>query len=355
MATKVNYNDERFKTVKTEEKAAVKESNATYDKMINSSDKYYQDQIKAAENYGKTQQKNQQAQTDFTIEKIEQNKDQARTDYLREQSGAYVDWQRQSNQYGSNAEQQAQMGLAHSGYSESSQVSMYNQYQNRVATARESYNRTILEYDNAIKDARIQNNTVLAEIAYNTLQTKLSLSLQGFQYKNQLILDKANKKAEINDRYYARYQNVLSQINTENALAEQIRQFNANLAEEKRQYNQSLAFQREQFNYQKSKSSGGTKKIPSGGTKKIPSGGTKKIPSGGTNKNPTVDMKSVLALGYGPISASRLNELVSSGQVIETEKNGVLTYKRVSTPKKTSSLLNRSNLPKSIAKKLGLG
>jgi hypothetical protein len=36
----------------------------------------------------------------------------------------------------------------------------------------------------------------------------------------------------------------LAQINQENALAEQIRQYNASLAEEKRQYNETMAYNR---------------------------------------------------------------------------------------------------------------
>lgn len=236
----VNYDDKRFTEVEKEEKAAIKESDKMYDGMIQSSDSYYDKQIKAAENWGDKQAQLQQEQTDFAIEKIEQQKDQTHKDYLKEQAGAYADWKKQSNQYGVNAEQQAQNGLSFTGYSESSQVAMYNQYQNRVAVARESYNKAVLEYDNMMKDARLQNNAALAQIAYQTLQTTLELSLQGFQYKNTLLIDKANKKAEINDRYYNRYQNVLAQINQENALAEQIRQYNESLAEERRQFNESM-------------------------------------------------------------------------------------------------------------------
>lgn len=236
----VNYDDKRFTEVEKEEKAAIKESDKMYNGMIQSSDSYYDKQIEAAENWGDKQAQLQQEQTDFAIEKIEQQKDQTHKDYLKEQAGAYADWKKQSNQYGVNAEQQAQNGLSFTGYSESSQVAMYNQYQNRVAVARESYNKAVLEYDNMMKDARLQNNAALAQIAYQTLQTTLELSLQGFQYKNTLLINKANKKAEINDRYYNRYQNVLAQINQENALAEQIRQYNESLAEEKRQYNESM-------------------------------------------------------------------------------------------------------------------
>ena len=134
----------------------------------------------------------------------------------------------------------ASQGLTNSGYSESSNVSMYNTYQNRYATAREAYNNAVLNYNNSIKEAQLANNSKLAEIAYNALQQQLSLSLEGFQYKNSLIQTKLSAVNEQVDRYDNKYQNLLNQINTENALEEQIRQYNESLAEQRRQHDESL-------------------------------------------------------------------------------------------------------------------
>lgn len=131
---------------------------------------------------------------------------------------------------------------------------MYNTYQNRVMTARESYNQAVIAYDNSIKEAKLQNSSVLAEIAYQTMQQQLELSLQGFQYKNNLILEQANKKLEVDNMYYNRWQDVLNQINTENAFNEEIRQYEQNYAlqqqqfqEEIRQFNQSYDLQRMEY------------------------------------------------------------------------------------------------------------
>lgn len=246
MATTVNYEDERFTQVESDKQQALTDVENTYGGMIDESDKYYQSQIDASKEWADKQQQIQQEQTDFAIEQIEQQKDKAQKDYTKEQSGAYVDWQKQSNQYGANAEQMAASGLTNTGFSESSQVSMYNTYQNRVATARESFNNAILNYNNSIKDAQLQNSAALAEIAYNALQQQLQLSLEQFQYKNNLLLDLANKKQQINSEYYNRWMDVVGQINTENALAEQIRQYNESLAEEQRQYNETMAYQKAQ-------------------------------------------------------------------------------------------------------------
>lgn len=229
----INYEDERFKNVEAERDSRLDELNQTYNNMINQSDEFYNRQIDAARDYAVTQQDLQNQQTELAVNEINQAKDKANKDYLREQRGAYADWQKQSNQYGVNAEQQAAAGLQNTGYSESSQVSMYNQYQNRVSTARESYNLAVQNYDNKIAEARLANNSKLAEIAYQALQQELELSLNGFQYKNTLLLDQINKQQSISDTYYARWQNVLQQMNTENALAESIRQYNENMKYQK--------------------------------------------------------------------------------------------------------------------------
>ena len=237
----IDYNDERFQNVEKEKNARLKEVSKTYDNMIKQSDKYYDKLSDAAENYGKQQQELQQQRTDFTIDQINQNKEWAKQDYTKEQKGAYQDYRKESNQYGVNAEQMAQAGLLDTGYAESSRVSMYNTYQNRVATARESYNRAVVDYDNQIKDAQLQNNSVLAELAYNTLKTKLEYSLQGFQYKNSLIQQQLSAENDVDDRYYNRWRDVLNQMNTDRAFAYQQQRDAVADSQWLKQYNLSLA------------------------------------------------------------------------------------------------------------------
>lgn len=223
--------------LKIEETIETEKSAKEMDKMIADSSSYFQGQIDASKDWADKQTDLQQDRYDLTVKQINQNKDQAQKDLVKETSGAYVDYQKQINPYGANAEQMASTGLDNSGYSESSKVSMYNTYQNRVVAARESYNRAIMNYDNAIAEARLQNSSILAEIAYEALRTQLQLSLEGFQYKNTLVLQKAAERREIKSMYHAKYMDILNQINTEKALAEQKRQFDAQMAEEKRQFN----------------------------------------------------------------------------------------------------------------------
>lgn len=399
MAYEINYDDKRFTQVESDKKEALSDLEKTYAGMINNSDKYYQAQIDASKQWADKQTELQNAQTDFAIQEIEQQKAQAKKDYTKEQSGAYVDWQKQSNQYGANAEAMAAQGMYGSGFSESSQVSMYNTYQNRITAARESYNLAIQNYNNSITEARLQNNAVLAEIAYQSLQQQLELSLQGFQYKNQLITEQADKKLQVDQMYHQRYQDVLNQINTENALAEEVRQFNKNydlnvkkLDEEIRQFNEEIARlkakdeeeakraaqelelkkqqvqlqkaqleeEKRQFNIKNStttlktnsgaayakyratksskKSSGSSSSGSGTKTTKSSSGSTKKTTAKASSSSPTVDMSSVLALGFGPISESKLNSLVKSGVVQEYVSGGKIKFKLSSSALKQSML-----------------
>lgn len=401
----VDYNDERFGQVESDKNQALTELEQTYAGMIGESDKFYQAQIDASKEWADKQSQLQQENTDFAIQQIEQQKDQTHKDYIKEQSGAYVDWQKQSNQYGANAEQQAAMGMGGTGYSESTQAGMFNAYQNRVAVARETVSRAMLQYDNDIQAAKLQNNAVLAEIAYQAQTQQLELALQSFQYKNNLILEQATKKVEMDNMYYNRYMDVLNQINHENAMAEEIRQFNQNYELQMKQYNESIRqFNQEyalrekeykesirQFNeeiarlkkkdeqeyqleiknlelkkkqveqeqkqweaeqklkkqqleeekrqfdaqmaYQKSKSSGSSggssgRSSKVSGSSKVSSSSSSKVSSSGSSSTPTNNMQSILALGYGPISASKLASLINSGQVKRTLKNGQYYYSK---------------------------
>lgn len=327
----VDYNDERFAEVEVDKKVALQEVEDTYNGMVKDSDSYYKAQIDANKQWEEKQTQLQQEQTDFAIDKIEQEKAQAQKDYTKEQSGAYVDWQKQSDQHGVRAEQIADMGMQNTGYSESSQVSYYNTYQNRVATARESFNQAVLDYNNAITQARLQNNSILAEIAANALKQRLELSLQGFQYKNQLLLDLSNKKLEVDNLYHQRYQDVLAQINQENSLAEQIRQFN-----------EQMAFQREQFAWQKEKASGGG----GGGGRSGGGGGDddtigknksgdETIDNNGKSDKP-MDLKSVLDLGGGPRSAEDLAKQEKEGKIMVVDAGD----RYVAVPKPSSNPLS---------------
>lgn len=214
----VNYQDPRFEEVNAQKQQALTENEKLYGGMIEQVDSKYQAQIDAAEKMAETQSKLQQEQTDFTIQKIEQQKEKAEKDTLKEQKAAWADYQKQTDAFGANAEAMASRGLLGSGYSESSRTRMYSDYQNRVATAQQGLQLIQQGYDNAITEAQLTNSATLAQIALETMQQRIQLQMQAFQYKNELLLQQQANKESIDDRYYNRWMDVLDQINYENSL-----------------------------------------------------------------------------------------------------------------------------------------
>ncbi len=359
----VDPNDSRLTGIKDD---AAKDDAAIvdmYDGQIAGVDTYTKDQIDAVKGWEDTQTKIQNENTEFAIDKINQDKENTRKDYIKEQSGAYVDWQKQSSKHGVNAEAMAARGMGVTGYSESSQVSMYNTYQNRVATAREAYSRAVQNYDNAITEARLANNSALAKIAYESLQKQLEISLAGFQYKNTLIQQKAAERRESKQTYMSLYNTMYGNIHNENVLNENARQHDESLAETKRHNEAQEGFSErsvavsegqlalEETKYQDSKEEEPTE--PTEPPKIIKTSGTgapKKVKGIGSGKStilqdkkespkslgnkvgskaPKVDTKSILNLGYGPISPNKLNTLIQQGRVKEYVKDGKLQYKKV--------------------------
>lgn len=251
----INYEDERFQAVEAEKNAQLTQTNSAYDQIINNSDKFYQDQQDLLNQYKDQQVDFQNQQTQLTVDTINQQKEQTEKDYLKEQKGAYVDYAKATNQYGANAETMAANGLTNTGYSETVEGNMFSAYQNRVAVARETFQEAVVNYTNQIKEAKLAGSSKIAEIVFNTLSRSLELSLEGFQYKNNLILDKINKQREIDNTYYSRWQDVQNQMNQENQFQEQIRQYNESMALEReqmqeqiRQYEQDYTFKKQQFN-----------------------------------------------------------------------------------------------------------
>lgn len=323
----VNYNDKRFQQVENEKATALREVESTYNNMINSTDKMYQDQINASKDYEKTQSQLQQEQTDFAIEKLEQSKEWAEQDYLKEQKGAYVDYQQAMNPYGGNAEAMASRGLTGSGYAQNVQATTFGAYQNRVATARESFNRTVVEFNQQMQDAIQQNKSALAQIAYESLQKRLELTLQGFQYKNSLLEAQLQAKQQTDDRYYNRWQNVLNQINTENSLAEQQRQFNEQMALQRAEQESIARARATASGGSSSGSSGGSSKGKSGGAGYSVSGYRGEVQSGelseaGTKLASVIDSVSKGKVGKtlrNNTAREMINSAYSSGDISESD------------------------------------
>lgn len=252
----------------------INQSNQSYNNMVNNTQQYYDNINKRMEEGYEKQRQASQDQLQATIDNINTQKDRAERDYQREQRGAYTDYQNQINPYGVQAEQMASNGLNNSGYSESSRTSMYNAYQNRVSTARQTLQDALVDYNAQIVSAQNANNTAMAELWSNVYLKIAENALAGFQYKNQLEQTRLNavqsleqnrlnsyqtltqnrisNENTLQSRYDTRYQNMLSQINQEISnkqnqynTALSILQSDRKLNEDIKQFNEQMAYQRE--------------------------------------------------------------------------------------------------------------
>ena len=249
----VNYDDSRFTQVEEEKQSELNKYNQTYDALIDERNQFTNQQQDLVDQWQNTQAQIANDNLNHQIDLYNQQKDKAEQEYQKEAKASYIDYQKEIDNYGVSRENAVANGLSNSGYSESSKVNMYNTYQNRVATARESLNNIKLEFDNAIKEAQLSNNATLAENALTALQQKLQIALEGFNYKAEQENNRLNWNYTINDTYYNRYQDVEDQINYENQQAEAIRQWNEQMAYQKEQqrleqqrWEQEMAYQKQQ-------------------------------------------------------------------------------------------------------------
>ena len=132
------------------------------------------------------------ANTEQVVNEIEQQRKYAQQDCNKEARGAYQDYKKLTNPYGVQAENVFSNGLGNSGYSETSKLNVYNTYQNRYATARESTDRLMEDFNNQITQAKLSGNKELAEIALNKLQTQMDNLWNQLSFDTTLTSNKVN-------------------------------------------------------------------------------------------------------------------------------------------------------------------
>lgn len=227
--------EERYAKVENEKKAALDQSNNTYNELLNSNSQLAQQQKDYINNWQKTQNEIADKNANYQTELQNQNKQKAEKEFQNEaiaSKNAYYDF---INPYGAQAEIQAQNGLNNSGYSETSKLGAWNTQQNRTAAARTTLNNAKQQYDNAIKEIELNRDTTKSQYALEALQQQLNAALEEFNKSSELKQGLLSNNQSIDNEYNNRYNNVWNQINTEKQQAEAIRQFNENMAEQKRQ------------------------------------------------------------------------------------------------------------------------
>ena len=242
--------DTRLTDVKDEFTKKDQELDAEYAGIQQQYDTWHQGALNDIQEQQRIQDELADQQLANTEQKIEQQKETARQNKETEEKKALNEYTAFNNPYGYQAELLASQGLSNSGLSETTKLGSFNTYQNRLASANKVLQEAITTYDMEINDARLNNDVIKAQNAYNTLEQKLTY---GEKYWNNTIantLNKINAKTSLSNEYFDRYQTVYQNIKNEEATAEAIRQFNEKMAEEKRQFNADLEEQQRQFNEQ---------------------------------------------------------------------------------------------------------
>ncbi len=142
---------------------------------------------------------NQQIQ--IQTDELNREKEKIDKDVDKTNQSLYSNWQKQTNQYGVQAEQLAQQGLANSGYAETTKTALYNTYQKNVTDTLNNARDLKSDYDFKIAQARQQGSVQQAQAAVDLYAQRLQLLTQNYelrQNREQYLYQKERDKVSDN-------------------------------------------------------------------------------------------------------------------------------------------------------------
>lgn len=231
--------DERLSAINQQKQEAINQSNNMYEGLLTDNQNIYNQQLDYANQYEQTQNSALDQQLAYQEDIINQQKQEAQQIKETEERKALNDYTSFVNPYGYQAEQFASQGLANSGVSETAKLGGFNTYQNRLATANKAMQDAFTEYDNAINEARLNNDVQKAQNALTKLQMQLEYAQNYYSNKSTISQNQLSNNQALDSEYYNRYQTEYNNIQAEKEREEAIRQFN-----------EQLALQQQQFKYQ---------------------------------------------------------------------------------------------------------
>ena len=170
--------DERLDEIEREKQQELAKNNQQLDNLMNEREDLTNQQNNMVDRWEQVNNDTLDKQLEFQKDLINEQKQEAQKNYENEARSAYSDYRRETNDYGVTREKLADQGLGNTGYSESSRVAMYSAYQNRLGMARKSMDKAYLDFNNAIKEAQLNNDANKAQNALKTLENKLQISLE---------------------------------------------------------------------------------------------------------------------------------------------------------------------------------
>lgn len=122
-------------------------------------------------------------QTQIQTDELNREKEKIDKEVNKTTQGLYANWQKQSNQYGVQAEQLAQQGLLNSGYAETTKTALYNTYQRNVTDTLNNARDLKSDYDFKIAQARQQGSVQQAQAALDLYMQKAQLLTQNYELR----------------------------------------------------------------------------------------------------------------------------------------------------------------------------
>ena len=318
---------QRYNQLANERKAALNKSDKTYQDLLNKNTDYSNSVNNYLNDYQNTQNDVYDKQLERQIELQNQNKEKAEQAYQKEakaSKNAYYDF---INPYGVQAEIQAQNGLNRSGYSETTKSQAWTTQQNRTAQARAVMSEAKLQFDNAIKDAQLNNDTLKAQLALEMLKQRQEEALRSFNYVSETKQNQLNNYQTLDSEYNKRYNTLYSQIQEEKARAEAIRQWEKEMKFKQQQA--KIAQQQWEKEYELSKANTYSS-IASRSARSSSGGGSISLSDGGSsnkkyavntayyqgNLNSDANKYGTFSNGYQPKGISGHGELSKSGDTV---------------------------------------
>lgn len=223
--------DERLNKILAERDKALEESNSTYKQIMDNNQNLYNQQMDYSNAYENSQNAIADRNYEETQRLINQQRDKAQKETDIENQKAYNEYQKVINPYGTDTEKLG--GLNNSGYSETFKLGAYNAYQNRLGKANAALRDAFTQYDNAMLEAKKDNDVIKAQNALNKLQMQIEYATNLNGDNNNALANKLNTNQSIKSSYDNSYQNMMNQIQNEKELQEKIRQYNENMAYQK--------------------------------------------------------------------------------------------------------------------------
>lgn len=146
-------------------------------------DNLYNQQSKALETQKNMQKQIIDKQTDVEVNRMNTEKADYDKEATKEAKGLYANYQKASSNYGAEAELRAERGLNNSGYAESSQVNLYNEYQRNVTEVMNTTNELKAKVDLAINEAYANADIQKAQAELELYKQQAQLALQTYEYK----------------------------------------------------------------------------------------------------------------------------------------------------------------------------